>query len=213
MCLLKRKVRCGDLGDKLVTNTQAQAKLTFWVQRLAITCAVFIASLWIREVYGSASSAVSSRLEIRVGDREVASLVHGTPDVYLSGVIDSDAPARFSAMVKSGQVPEGSNIYLNSPGGDLMAGLALGRLFRAAQMTTFIGRPVFMSSNNQAQVGAVLCASACAYAYLGGMWRWAPRSGAPLGFTSSISPIRPQRRLGKSKPRRALSLLTCMRWG
>jgi hypothetical protein len=85
-------------------------------------------------------------------------------------------------MMKSGQVPEGSNVYLNSPGGNLAAGLALGRLFRAAQMTTFIGLPAFLSNDSPALARKpVMCASACAYAYLGGMWRWAPRSGEPFG--------------------------------
>lgn len=108
--------------------------------------------------------------------------MHDTPDVYLSGVIDSDAPARFLAMMKSGQVPAGSNIFLNSPGGSLAAGLALGRLFRIGRMTTFIGLPPFVSGGNpKLSSEPVICASACAYAYLGGMWRWAPTTGAPFG--------------------------------
>lgn len=133
-------------------------------------------------VRASGSSSTPHQLSIKVGDRQIAALLHGTPDVYLSGIIDSGAPARFLGMMKSGQIPEGSNVYLNSPGGNLAAGLALGRLFRFGDMTTFIGRPVFVSKSSSKGSGErVICASACAYAYLGGTWRWAPTSGAPFG--------------------------------
>jgi hypothetical protein len=125
----------------------------------------------------------SKELSIRVGDWNLAKLPHGPPDVYISGVIGSDAPARFAAMVKSGQIPRGSNVFLNSPGGDLLAGLELGQLFRAGKMSTFIGRPPFVSGGHGPRTsdGRSFCASACAYAYLGGKWRFAPTTGAPFG--------------------------------
>ena len=130
----------------------------------------------------TAPGTATQRLRIQVGDHGVAALMHGTPDVYMSGVIDPGASARFLAMIKSGQIPTGSNVYLNSPGGSLAAGLALGRLFRAGSMTTVIGTPPFASGGKAALADeSVMCASACAYAYLGGMWRLAPATGAPFG--------------------------------
>lgn len=150
---------------------------------LALTC-VPHALAWAtgRTPALTAADTATQRLHIQVGDRGVAALMHGVPDVYVSGVIDPDAPTRFLAMVKSGQIPSGSNVYLNSPGGSLAAGLALGRLFRAENMTTFIGIPPFASGGGTTLPHkSVMCASACAYAYLGGTWRWAPATGAPFG--------------------------------
>lgn len=161
---------------------QARPNLTHSLFGLVIAFVVLATLQTSAQAYASEPTATSQRLSIKVGDRRVAALMHDAPDAYLSGVIDSGAPARLLALMKSGQVPPGSNIYLNSPGGDLAAGLALGRLFRAARMTTFIGRPTFLSKSNPASARKpIMCASACAYAYLGGMWRWAPASGAPFG--------------------------------
>lgn len=162
--------------------TQTQTTVAGLLAGLVTVCALLAAAQFSTQACASEPSTASQQLNIRVGDRLAAAILHNTPDVYLSGVIDSDAPARFMAMMKSGQVPAGSNIYLNSPGGSLAAGLALGRLFRSGGMTTTIGRPPFVSdSNPKSSRENVICASACAYAYLGGMWRWAPTAGAPFG--------------------------------
>ncbi|MGH9620157.1 MAG: hypothetical protein ACRD45_10695 [Bryobacteraceae bacterium] len=165
-----------------MNTTRAQTNLARLLAGLVTVCALLAAVQFSTRACASEPSTASQQLNIKVGDRLAAAILHNTPDVYLSGVIDSDAPARFMAMMKSGQIPVGSNIYLNSPGGSLAAGLALGRLFRSGGMTTTIGRPPFVSDSNPKSSGEnVICASACAYAYLGGMWRWAPTVGAPFG--------------------------------
>ncbi|MEO5812179.1 MAG: hypothetical protein ABIQ63_08700 [Rhodanobacter sp.] len=82
----------------------------------------------------------------------------------------------------SGKVPGGSNIYLNSPGGDLAAGIALGRLFRKGEMVVEIGRPFVHGQKEDPFLPAEICVSACAYAYFGGLYRFAPRGDRQFGI-------------------------------
>ncbi len=105
------------------------------------------------------------------------------PQVYLFGSIDADAPRRFEGLMKSRKIPPGSDIYLNSPGGDLNAGLALGRLFRSESMVTHLGAP-----RKKLRSGAgprdSLCVGACTYAYFGGLYRWAVTGNDRIGLNS-----------------------------
>ncbi|WP_254423917.1 hypothetical protein [Rhodanobacter sp. C03] len=104
------------------------------------------------------------------------------PQVYLYGVIDADAPQRFEALVRSGKIPRGSDIYLSSPSGDLRAGLALGRLFRAGAMVTHLGTPRRSLRSGYANKTA-FCVDACTYAYFGGLYRWAPTGFDRIGLS------------------------------
>ncbi|QAU25477.1 hypothetical protein EO087_10675 [Dyella sp. M7H15-1] len=112
------------------------------------------------------------------------------PQVYLSGVIDADASQRFEAMVRSGKIATGSDVYLNASGGDIAAGMALGRQFREDSMVTHLGTPRLPR-----HVGAgkpATCIDACAYAYLGGLYRWAPTGADRIGFpTHQVSDPKP----------------------
>ncbi|TAL88051.1 MAG: hypothetical protein EPN69_17260 [Rhodanobacter sp.] len=106
----------------------------------------------------------------------------GHPRVYLHGEIDTDAPQRFQAMMKSGRIPASSDIYLNSTGGNPIAGMALGRMFRSAGMATHLGTPRPPKHASVAAKTAV-CVDACVYAYLGGLYRWAPTGMDRIGFS------------------------------
>jgi len=77
---------------------------------------------------GAKSAAPKTRpLAIKVYDDRMTVAVAGAPQVYLSGVIDADAPRRLAELVQSWKVPAGSDVYLNATGDDLDAGMALGR--------------------------------------------------------------------------------------
>lgn len=104
------------------------------------------------------------------------------PQVYLYGVIDAGAPQRFEALVRSGKIPRGSDIYLSSPSGDLRAGLALGRLFRASAMVTHLGTPRRSLRSGYANKTA-FCVDACTYAFFGGLYRWAPTGFDRIGLS------------------------------
>lgn len=117
-----------------------------------------------------------------VRDRLTLALTH-YPQVYLHGEIDAGAPARFAAMVDSGRIAAGSDVYLNARGGDRTAGMALGRMFRSGRMATHLGTPRQPKTASVAAKTAE-CMDACAYAYLGGLYRWAPSGRDRIGFSA-----------------------------
>ncbi|ULK98320.1 hypothetical protein [Bradyrhizobium sp. I71] len=91
--------------------------------------------------------------------------------VFLDGDIDPDAPQRFERYVTQNRIPDRSVVYLNSPGGSLVAGIELGRLIRKHGFSTDIGRKS-PSSPKRFDIDEGGCYSACAYAYLGGQFRY-----------------------------------------
>jgi hypothetical protein len=130
----------------------------------------------------SSESATPPRMAIQVNDDRMTVTMAGAPQIYLYGVIDADAPQRFEALVKSGKIPPGSDVYLNSSQGDLAAGMALGRLFRAGSMTTHLGTPRRKGRAGYRGIKAAVCSGACTYAYFGGLYRWAPTGSDRIGL-------------------------------
>lgn len=130
-----------------------------------------------------ADNASQTPLKIDVvRDRLTLALTH-YPQVYLHGWVDAGAPARFAAMVDSGRIAVGSDVYLNARGGDRAAGIALGRMFRSGRMATHLGTPRQPKTASVAAKTAE-CVDACAYAYLGGLYRWAPSGRDRIGFSA-----------------------------
>ena len=158
--------------------------------RGALLLLACIAAIPLIHAHGVASSAsrVSQHeppakpLAIQVNDDRMTLAITQVPQVYLYGVIDADAPERFEALVRSGKIPRGSDIYLNSSSGDLRAGLALGRLFRAGSMVTHLGTPRRSLHAGYASKTA-FCVDACTYAYFGGLYRWAPTGFDRIGLS------------------------------
>lgn len=87
------------------------------------------------------------------------------------GIIDSDAPKRFEEYVKKNKIPDRSMAYINSPGGDLLAGIHLGQLLRRFGFSTDVGKKS-SRSDKRYDVDPGSCFSACAYTYLGGRFRY-----------------------------------------
>lgn len=138
-----------------------------------------------QSVAGRTSQAPpEGQLSIQVNDDRLTLTVAKAPQIYLYGVIDADAPHRVGALIDSRKIPPGSDIYLNSPGGDLAAGMALGRLFRAGSMTTHLGVPR-LKHRSASTPKAAVCVDACAYAYVGGLYRWAPSGNDRIGVHPS----------------------------
>ncbi|PXV53175.1 hypothetical protein SAMN04487785_1214 [Dyella jiangningensis] len=128
----------------------------------------------------AAPAANGGQLAVQVNDDRITLSVAKVPQVYLYGTIDADAAQRVGAMIQSRKIPPNSDIYLNSPGGDLAAGMALGRLFRAGNMTTHLGSPR-RTATQPIFPKASQCVDACAYAYAGGLFRWAPTGSDRFG--------------------------------
>jgi hypothetical protein len=85
--------------------------------------------------------------------------------IYLDGTIDSSAPERLEKLLIENSIGHGY-VYLNSPGGDLAAGIRLGRLFRNHGFLTQIGR------FDGVEITPGQCLSACPFAFVGGYFRY-----------------------------------------
>jgi hypothetical protein len=91
--------------------------------------------------------------------------------LYASGPIDEDAARRLEAYLTSHHVPLRSHIYLDSPGGNLSAGMELGRVIRKYELTTDVGART-SGAPTRHDVAPGGCFSSCALAFLGGRFRY-----------------------------------------
>jgi hypothetical protein len=87
--------------------------------------------------------------------------------ILASGAIDPHTGADFATFLKTGKIGRGGLVILDSPGGDLLQSLALGNQIRAAGLATTVQG--YDRDHGRFKAGA--CASACAYAFLGGVER------------------------------------------
>lgn len=91
--------------------------------------------------------------------------------ISATGTITSDTPNRLRGFLER-EGAEGGKIVFHSPGGNLLAGLTIGRIIRDYRLATYVGK-----SEPDAEVIGTdtlrdgICASACAYAFLGGTKR------------------------------------------
>jgi hypothetical protein len=95
--------------------------------------------------------------------------------IYGVGTIDLAAGERLGRLVEENGIPNRSILFLNSPGGSLAGGMALGREIRAAGLFTYIGKAgaekvLGRYQYRQTEPGA--CYSAGTLAFLGGQFRW-----------------------------------------
>lgn len=93
--------------------------------------------------------------------------------VAAQGEITTDTPKLFRKFVEDfGSI---YHISLHSPGGNLVAGIQLGQLIRETGATTQIGQTVSMGAGfgNYKTTAPGVCASACAFAFMGGLERHA----------------------------------------
>jgi hypothetical protein len=126
-----------------------------------------------------ASTVQADKLSVRVERPDWYKLLNQntTWNIILSGEIDPDAPARVAkALKQTGN--DGADVFLNSPGGNLFAGMQLGRVLREAGVNTYVGS--FVTDNDHkfaGKPGIKLipggCYSACSLAFLGGVYRYA----------------------------------------
>ncbi|WP_439574410.1 hypothetical protein [Phreatobacter sp.] len=94
--------------------------------------------------------------------------------VQASGAIFADTAERFEQFARSHPV-SGLTVALDSPGGRVLAGVRLGRAFRAAGVNTTVARTMTGSQPGGAVSAMVAhgiaCGSACTYAFIGGVQR------------------------------------------
>jgi hypothetical protein len=87
--------------------------------------------------------------------------------ILLDGYIDALASNRLGALVAEKEITD-ADVYFNSPGGSLVAGMAIGRLLRQRGYATHVGK---RTADIHELVGGV-CYSACPFAYAGGVRRY-----------------------------------------
>ncbi|MCE5233907.1 MAG: hypothetical protein ABFC67_15210 [Mizugakiibacter sp.] len=92
--------------------------------------------------------------------------------IAAEGVITSSTPIDFENVLQKMHAPK--VIALNSSGGDLVAGIKLGLVLRKHGFTTYVAHTSptgDKESSSFSDTGPGICASSCAYAFLGGISR------------------------------------------
>jgi hypothetical protein len=92
--------------------------------------------------------------------------------ISASGQIQADTARKFDAFRKANAV-DGLEVVLDSQGGRVQAAMALGRMIRAARMTTSVGRTIEANGRAAVRTTEVRCASACVLVLMGGVTRHA----------------------------------------
>ena len=120
-----------------------------------------------------ATAAVVERkvpMTVTVVPRSESGVFRDTTLVYVDGRIDAGAPDRLSKALAGigGKIA----VWLNSPGGNLFAGMQLGRIIRKHGASTHIIDYRTLLPGE--------CYSACSLAFLGGVYRYA-NNGAHYG--------------------------------
>jgi hypothetical protein len=87
--------------------------------------------------------------------------------ILLDGHIDALAPNRLGALVAQKDITS-ADVYFNSPGGSLIAGMAIGRLLRQRGFDAHVGK----RTADVRELIAGVCYSACPFAYAGGVRRY-----------------------------------------
>lgn len=88
------------------------------------------------------------------------------------GTITKDTPDEFKKFLRTEEAQMSKNMFIHSPGGNLIAGLDLGKLIRQAKIDTYIGRSIPLEGMMSAyDYQSAYCMSSCAYAFMGGITR------------------------------------------
>ena len=101
-----------------------------------------------------------------------------TPAIFADGDFTVDTPDALRAFLKRSIYTPDTVIYLNSLGGDLGAGMEVGKVIREAHLNTGVAR----NTRDPAQANTIdldaysrvypgYCVSACSLAFLGGVSR------------------------------------------
>lgn len=145
-------------------------------------------------IFLAAANAGAMTIRVERPDWFKALMNNSSWYVVLDGEIDAGTPARVAeALRRTGM--DGVDVYINSPGGNLLAGMEIGRMIRQSGANTYIGGLAPGPSSPIPGVPSVksvpgVCYSACALAFLGGVYRYAS-NGSEYGvhrFSSRSGP-------------------------
>jgi hypothetical protein len=103
--------------------------------------------------------------------------------LYLDGLIDNDAATRLAAVIERERIGA-ATVYFNSPGGKLVAAMAVGRVVRSHGFSTVIG----VRTTDVRQPAAGTCFSACPFAFAGGVQR-SMLGGSEVGVHLAVNSV------------------------
>jgi periplasmic protein-like len=129
---------------------------------LKIRCGLFILAL------SNVISAFSQEVKTYITGNAIEAMF-----IYVNGEIEHGLVERLEKMKKDGEITDEFRIVLNSPGGNLVEGLRLGYWIRNNNLSTEVGSVI---NSEEAGYDVELnekgeCYSACAIAFLGGVYR------------------------------------------
>lgn len=137
------------------------------------------------------SPGLDGPLTVHVRNDRITLRVAKAPQLYLAGTINAAAVEQVRQLLQSGRISSGTDIYLDSSTDDVAAGMELGRLFRAARFNTHLGTwrtGSWRTAGPPARPAT--CLDACAYAWLGGVYRWSPSGADRIGLHQGLLPDR-----------------------
>src|SRR6202012_2500846 len=123
------------------------------------------------------TSAIAQDIAAGKPDPRAFFLVGNAWRIFVNGEIKADIGERLEQFIASNKVPRESMVILNSPGGSLAGGMALGRVIRKYNLRTDVG---IQKSPESTDYSVGECFSACTLAYVGGSFRWL-RRGSSFG--------------------------------
>lgn len=154
------------------------------VSRSAKLLLIAASGLLALPVLAKSSSGTSGPLTVHVRNDSMTLRVAKAPQAYFAGPIDDAAVAQVRQLLEAGKLAPGSDVYLDSSVGNVAAGMELGKLFRASRFNTHLG--TWHTGNSPALPAT--CLDACAYAYLGGVYRWSPSGSDRIGLHDNLEP-------------------------
>ena len=116
----------------------------------------------------TAKAQSSATVSVIEPSRSAAISTGATTDIFIDGALDQKTVDQFKAVLAQRHITKGT-VHLNSKGGSVLAGLELGTLIRDNGLSTNVGQR--NSWGGLPRPGE--CSSACPYAFLGGVYRYA----------------------------------------
>jgi hypothetical protein len=122
-----------------------------------------------------AARAQQSPMQFRVARMDSPECGQKCPEVIIAeGVIEEGTPLAFVEFARTATFAPGLRnvVFLNSPGGNVVASMELGMAFRQLRVAAVVAG--FASTGGVSGPIAGECASACVYAFMGAVRRVAP---------------------------------------
>ncbi len=181
--------RCINLNLRFVLRTALMEDVLQLIARIVVQIRRFLTSmLFLVTVGGPASAQTENCMTFRslenlsVVEQVLKVRFYGERfDIFATGTICSGTADVFEAYVRDNKI-DAAMVHFDSPGGSLAEGLRLGELIRVAgfdtEITSLEQAYRRLGRKEPNAVPEAVCASACAYAFVGGRYRFFENSKA-----------------------------------